>query len=94
LFNCSTCGRYGATLIDKAFLKFLEPRFESLGAFPRDYANSGHFILTPLGKHLLYKFENIKHGFNGREGGDIDLPRRGADPGADEEGEGVLCLTA
>ncbi|KAI9769806.1 MAG: hypothetical protein M1840_003800 [Geoglossum simile] len=89
------CGdKFGAALIDKEFLRFLESRVENLEIFPKDYANSGHFVLTPQGKHVLEEFERTKHGFNGERGGDITIPRGAilVTDGEDEE-TGALSLT-
>ena len=95
LSNCAAGGRYGATFIDKEFLGFLESRVENLDILPRDFANSGHFVLMPRGKHLLQEFERVKHAFDGKKGGDVYLPR-GAVLAADveDEGAGVISLTA
>ena len=68
---------------------------ENLDILPRDFANSGHFVLMPQGKYLLQEFERIKHAFDGERGGDVTLPR-GAVLVADGENDetGVICLTA
>lgn len=42
---------------------------ESLG-------DGGHFVLRPMGRLFLDRFEPLKHSFTGTEDGAIKLPRR------------------
>ncbi|KAI9868849.1 MAG: hypothetical protein M1813_004700 [Trichoglossum hirsutum] len=71
------CGdRYGAAFIDKEFLRFMKSKVKNLNILPTEFADSGHFVLTPHGKHLLQEFERIKHGFDGEKVGDVTIPQQ------------------
>ncbi|KAF4625147.1 hypothetical protein G7Y89_g13022 [Cudoniella acicularis] len=90
-----TGDKYGATLIDRAFLEWLEPRLENLDLQSKDFGNGGHVILMPKGRVLLERFEKYKHAFTGTEEANITLPR-GTVVAADYEdglGSGVIKLT-
>lgn len=41
----------------------------------KDFSNSGHFVVTRMGRVLLERFQRIKHDFNGSGTGDIALLR-------------------
>lgn len=87
----------GSTNIDRAFLEWLEQKLENLDILAKDFGTGGHFILKPIGRMLLGRFEAIKHDFNGTEGGEIALPR-GTQVRADQETNGldtgVISLSA
>jgi hypothetical protein len=70
-------GKYGAKLIDKEFLKWLQQRLETSDILAQDFGNAGdgQFMLVPKGRILLERFERPKHVFSGTESSDISIPR-------------------
>jgi hypothetical protein len=66
---------YGATLIDRTFLEWLDDKIENLSIRPEDYARGGHIVLDKKGTLLLRRFEPIKRRFNGTGNNYLQLPR-------------------
>jgi hypothetical protein len=75
-------------------MEWLRPRLEDQELLPRDFQLGGHFVLTPVVRILLERFERVKHAFSGTEGADFSLPR-GALIAESQEGpeSGVISLT-
>ncbi|KAH6665783.1 hypothetical protein B0J14DRAFT_605889 [Halenospora varia] len=69
-------GKFGATLIDKAFLEFVQGKVVNLDLIPRDFGSGGHFILGRIGRILLERFESVKHAFDGTNDGGIEFPEQ------------------
>lgn len=76
-------------------MEWLRPRLKDQKLLPRDFQLSGHFVLTPVMRLLLKRFERVKHAFDGSEGGHFSLPR-GALLAEDQQEDlesGVINLT-
>jgi hypothetical protein len=88
-------GKYGSTFIDRAFLEWLQPKLENQKLLPKDFRTGGHFVLTPMGRVLLRRFEPYKHAFSGTESADITLPRDTVVAAGQQGGivNGVINLT-
>ena len=85
----------GATFIDHAFLEWLRPKLEDQSLIPKDFLTGGHFVITPLVKVVLMRFERVKHAFTGVEPGDFSLPRNAIVAEGQEGGfdSGVISLS-
>jgi hypothetical protein len=93
--NCIAGGKYGATFIDHAFLEWLRPRLENKDLLPKEFQTGGHFVVTPVVRILLGRFERVKHAFSGTENGDFSLPRGAIVAEGQQDGleSGIISLT-
>ncbi|KAI8665736.1 hypothetical protein NCS56_01010700 [Fusarium sp. Ph1] len=57
----------GATLIDRAFIRWLKSITTNLDILDDEVGTGGHFLLTPERKTLLNRFDPFKHQFTGSE---------------------------
>ncbi|KAM6530471.1 hypothetical protein FALCPG4_008599 [Fusarium falciforme] len=57
----------GATLIDRAFIRWLKSITTNLDILDDEIGTGGHFLLTPERKTLLNRFDPFKHQFTGSE---------------------------
>ncbi|RSM12109.1 hypothetical protein CEP52_002587 [Fusarium oligoseptatum] len=57
----------GATLIDRAFVRWLKSITTNLNILDDEVGTGGHFLLTPERKTLLNRFDPFKHQFTGGE---------------------------
>ncbi|KAJ2896745.1 hypothetical protein MKZ38_005273 [Zalerion maritima] len=92
----------GATFVDRSFLKWVE---DEVIAPPEDGGDShlmskdmgagGHYVLKPVGRVLLQRFEDHKNVFSGGETSEITMPDtvefRDESPG--DMGNGILTIT-
>ncbi|KAH8656646.1 hypothetical protein BGZ60DRAFT_567767 [Tricladium varicosporioides] len=67
-------GKFGATLIDKSFLEYLDGKILNVNNTPTDCGSGGHFISTPLDRIFLDKFQIVKHSFKGTNDFTIEIP--------------------
>lgn len=73
--NCIEGGEYGATFVDRAFLDWLRPKLMDKDLIPIDFLTRGHYIMSPILRVLLARFEIVKHAFEGTQHADLTIPR-------------------